>query len=159
VKKRKRERRLDGDAALTYALSLLSYRARSEAEMRRRLSGRGYAPEAVEYVISELEELNYLDDNKFARSWVRSRRESRPGSRDKVMWELRAKGVGDEVIAEVLEDEYPPEDEVRVARMLAEKRASRQNCTRRSLYDYLRRRGFGYDVISQAVLHLDLEAS
>ena len=125
--------------------------------MRRRLAGRGYPPEAIGHVISELNELNYLDDNKFARSWIRSRMESRPGSRDKIIWELRAKGVGDEVIAEVLDEEYPPEDEVRVARMLAAKRARQQNSTRKSIHDYLRRRGFGYDVISRALILVEGE--
>ena len=151
MKKGKRKRRLDKDAALTYAFSLLSYRDRSEGEMRQRLVRRGYPAEVIEYVISELKELNYLDDTKFALSWLRSRRESRPGSRGKIKWELRAKGVQDEVIAKVLDEEYPPEAEARVARMLAEKRANQQGSTRKRIYDYLRRRGFGYDVITQAL--------
>ena len=43
------------------ALSLLEYRDRTEAEMRRKLKEREYAPEAVEETIYFLKEYHYLD--------------------------------------------------------------------------------------------------
>ncbi len=53
--------------AMTRALNLLGYRARSEGELRERLGRYGYAPETVEAVIGRLGELAYLDDEEFAR--------------------------------------------------------------------------------------------
>lgn len=49
------------------ALSLLEYRDRTEAEMRRKLKEREYAPEAVEETIYFLKEYHYLDDQEYAR--------------------------------------------------------------------------------------------
>ena len=51
--------------AMTRALNLLGYRARSEGELRERLGRYSYAPETVEVVIGRLGELAYLDDEVF----------------------------------------------------------------------------------------------
>ena len=50
------------------ALHLLSYRPRSEAEVRRRLARR-YSIELIERVIAMLREHHYLDDAAFAGYW------------------------------------------------------------------------------------------
>lgn len=155
---RKRKGRPVAPGALDYAFSLLSYRERSEGEVRQRLALRGYPQDAIDNVVSELTELNYLDDKRFSLSWLRSRRESRPGSRSKIRWELLAKGVKEEVIAEALDEEYPPEEEAGVARKLAEKRASQAGSTRKRIYDYLRRRGFGHDVIMRTLEEVETGA-
>src|SRR5215217_6984034 len=47
--------------AMGRALNLLGYRARSEAELRERLRGYGYAEETIEVVVLRLRELGYLD--------------------------------------------------------------------------------------------------
>ena len=52
--------------AMGRALNLLGYRARSEAEIRDRLTRYGYAGETIEGVVLRLQELGYLDDVEFA---------------------------------------------------------------------------------------------
>lgn len=150
--KKRRIRKLDKDSALSYACSLLSYRERSEGEVRERLVKRGYPGDVITHVISELMELNYLNDNRFAKSWLMWRKESRPKSRSMIRWELLAKGVKDEVISRALEAAYPEREELDIARRLAGKRAELPGSDRRKVYNYLRRRGFSNDVISQALL-------
>ncbi len=100
-------------------------------------------------------ELNYLDDNRFAKSWLMWRKESRPKSRSMIRWELLAKGVKDDVISRALEAAYPEREELDIARRLAGKRAALPGSDRRKVYNYLRRRGFSNDVISQALKHFE----
>ncbi len=69
------------------ALRLLAYRARSEAEVRRRLSQR-YPPGVVEKTIVSLRESGHLNDESFTRFWIQNREQHRPRSRRLVQQEL-----------------------------------------------------------------------
>ena len=53
-------------AAQDYALKLLGHRARSEAEIRRRLEAKGFAAEEIDAAIARLKDLRFLDDPAFA---------------------------------------------------------------------------------------------
>ena len=64
------------------ALRLLSYRPRSEKEMRFRLGRRGVAPEVVDETVRRLRRAHYLDDGAFAQFWARAagqRESAQPG--------------------------------------------------------------------------------
>jgi regulatory protein len=137
------------------ALHLLATRARSAAELARRLRMKGFAPEVVEPIIARLEELGMVDDTAFAGMLARDRVRLRPQGKRKMLGELRAKGV-DEAIAEsavaaALESEST--DETGLARRAAAKWRPRagEDATkaRRRLYGYLARRGFGGEVSRQ----------
>ena len=58
--------------------AFLEPRARSVAEVRRRLTGAGYRADLVDGVIERLLEFGMLDDEAFARAWVESRDRARP---------------------------------------------------------------------------------
>ncbi len=53
-------------AALDHALKLLAHRARSEAEVRRRLARSGFEEGDVDAAVQRLRELRFLDDRSFA---------------------------------------------------------------------------------------------
>ncbi len=55
-------------SAQDHALKLLGHRARSEAELRRRLESKGFASEEIDQAIARLKELRYLDDEALAES-------------------------------------------------------------------------------------------
>jgi regulatory protein len=54
------------------AFRLLAMRARSEKELRAKLREKGFDVSVVEEVTARLRELNYLDDESFARQWARN---------------------------------------------------------------------------------------
>ncbi len=83
------------------ALRLLSYRARSRAEIRRRLE-KSYPSAVIERVLEQLVAQGYLDDAAFAREWRRNREEHRPRSRQVLEHELLRMGVEREVAQEAL---------------------------------------------------------
>lgn len=77
------------------ALHLLSYRPRSEAELRRRLRERA-DEETVEEEIDRLRAAGLIDDSAFAAQWVEERQERAPRSGRLLRQELRGKGIDGE---------------------------------------------------------------
>ncbi len=88
------------DAAARY----LEARPRSVAEVRRRLTTAGYRPDLVEAAVERLVDLQYLDDDAFARAWVESRDRARPRGEHALRRELQLKGVERSLIDTVLEE-------------------------------------------------------
>jgi regulatory protein len=135
------------------ALSLLSYRARTAAELTRRLKRKGYGEEVAEETVGRLGELGMVDDAAFAESFVRDRVRLRPQGRRRMKGELRAKGVdaetADAAIAEVLAGEETSELELARAAAARWKPRSGEEpaAARRRLHGFLARRGFGGDAV------------
>jgi regulatory protein len=130
------------------ALRLLSYRARSEAEVRRRLSRR-YPPDVIEKVISNLHQTGQLDDETFTRFWVQNREQHRPRSRKVIRQELLRLGVSGDLVRETLEGFDEEANAYRAGWKVGQRLASRSDSEeqfRQRLSEYLKRRGFGYGV-------------
>ncbi|HUG15775.1 MAG TPA: regulatory protein RecX [Thermomicrobiales bacterium] len=147
-------RELEGIAvaerATEAALTFVSYRPRSEREVRDRLRRRAYPPAAIDYAIEKLRGWRYLDDKGFAEFWVENRVEHSPRGRRALASELAAKGVDRTVAGEVLDNAELNEEAA--ALELARKRLRSlanldPQTRRRRLSDYLARRGYGWDVV------------
>jgi regulatory protein len=140
---------------LNIAYLFLSYRPRSEAEMKDRLRRRGYEDSKIEIIINKLKEQNLLDDTAFARFWKENRDTFRPRSKRLTGLELKKKGVADEIIKEVTDDSNDMQSAYQAALHKAQHLANQEyEVFRRRLNDYLQRRGFGYTVINQTVKKL-----
>lgn len=136
----------------TAAIRSLSYRARSEAEVRLKLRQRSFEADAIERAISRLRQQGLVDDQAFAHFWKDSRQSIRPRSGMMVKQELRQKGVS----AEVAEGVASEVDDEESAFSAARKRALRLTALdwtdfQRLLGGYLRRRGFSYEVARKTV--------
>jgi regulatory protein len=136
------------------ALVFLSYRPRSEKEVRDRLRRGGYEPDAIEHAIGRLHEWRYLDDADFARRWVENRTAHRPRGKRLLQQELRHKGIDGEIARDAIDD--ADLDETGAAEALARRRlpsyaGDEPAAIRRRLGAYLARRGYGYDVIRVAL--------
>ena len=80
--------------ALEAALRLLSYRPRSEQELRRRLEAEGLRRSApVDEALARLRELGYVNDAAFARFYTETQQASRPRSQRLLTGELRRRGI------------------------------------------------------------------
>ena len=140
------------ERAVEQALNLLSYRPRSQAEVRRRLLEKGHSRGVVQEALGRLSRAGLLDDRAFARFWVENRFQFNPRGVAVLRRELRQKGMDDELIEEVLA-EYDEEAAAARAAEAAIRRLRRLDplTFRRRLSDYLRRRGFPYAVITPLV--------
>ncbi len=137
------------------ALHYLSYRSRSEAEVRQRLYRHGFSDDVVNKTIPELKERKLIDDAAFAQFWKDNRLLFNPRSRRLIKLELRRKGIAAETADEIagdLDDEISAyEAGLKKAHGLATLDYSE---FRRRLFGYLRRRGFSYEVINHVVARL-----
>lgn len=142
-------------AAMKTALRLLSYRPRSEREIRDRLATKGVRPEIRDATLVRLRETGLIDDEAYARAFVESRGRTSPRSRRLIAAELRTKGVGrqvaDEATAEVDEREAAYRAAARRTRSLTKASFSE---FRRRLGDFLVRRGFDYETTEETVSRL-----
>jgi regulatory protein len=135
------------------ALSLLSHRSRSAAELTRRLRRKGFDDELAEETVGRLGELGMVDDAAFAESFVRDRVRLRPHGRRRLANELRAKGVDAETAGAAIAEVMAREDasELDLARAAAARWKPRPGedaaRARRRLHGFLARRGFGGDAV------------
>jgi len=133
---------------LNAAYQYLSYRPRSEGEIKQWLQRRGFADEVAEKTITKLREQNLSDDFAFARFWKENRLSFRPKSKRLIKKELRDKKVAEEIIEQVTEDI----DDEAIAYKLGSNRISTLAHLDypdfyRRLSSYLAYRGFTYEVI------------
>jgi regulatory protein len=143
------------ERAYQQAMLYLSYRARSEAEIRQNLLKHEYPPEVIEEILARLRRDRLADDNQFARTWVENRSTFRPRSRRLLALELRRKGLTDDAIQAATAGV----DEAALAYDAALKRTGRLqglewNDFRKKLGEFLARRGFAYDVTAATVKRL-----
>ena len=143
------------------ALSLLSFRARSVAELRRKLLDKGADRTEVDDVIARLQDQRLLDDVDFARQFARNRVQGAGASRLRVVQELARKGVARSVAEAAFDGLRESEglDTTATIRRVAEKKwtslARLDDVTRRRrLYAFLARRGFNPDEIRSAMTAL-----
>jgi regulatory protein len=150
-------------AAKANALAYLTYRPRTEQEVRKKLLKQSFDGAIVDKVIERLYELQYLDDGAYARSYARSRLANRGYGPGRVRLELRRRGVAQPLVEQALEEAYADEDPLVMARAQARKRWPRlaresdPYKRRRKLTDFLVRRGFSYETARQVVEELEDE--
>ena len=134
------------------ALRFLSYRPRSEAEVRRYLQGKAVSLAVEEEVIERLTRAKLLDDLAFARYWVENRESFNPRGSRMLRYELRQKGLSEEIIAEALTDLDEEEGAYRVALRRGRRLAHlNQLSFRQKLGAHLLRRGFTYEIVNPTV--------
>ena len=119
------------------------------------LKRKGFGDEAIEAVLTELEQHGRIRDEKFAHAWVKRRQRSKPRSRKMMRRELRNKGIDQTTVDSALEA-IDDTQEDQLALQAAQKQAKRyksleMHVAKRRLYAFLLRRGFGYETIQKTV--------
>jgi regulatory protein len=147
------------ERAYQQAMLFLSYRARSESEIRRNLRKHEIPEAVIGQTIERLRQDGLANDKEFASVWVENRTTFRPRSRRLMALELRQKGLDEEAIQSAMENV----DDEASAYEAAQKRAARfkgmeWNDFRKKLSEFLARRGFSYSVIAPVVTRIWTEA-
>ena len=139
------------DAAARY----LSYRPRSEYEMRRQLAKHRFDEDCIEAILSKLKEQGLVDDSAFAKFWKENRQSFSPRSQWLTRLELKQKGVPNEIIDQAVSTIDDADNAYRAATSRVRSLTmSDYHSFRHRLGEYLRRRGFGYGVISRTIERL-----
>jgi regulatory protein len=146
--------------ARSILLRKLTVAPRTRAQLADALTQRGVPDEVADATLDRFEDLGLVDDAEFARQWARSRQAGRGLARRALAYELRQRGVDDDLVKEALDD---PElgDELETARDLVRRRLAagrsrlsdpieRERQARRAL-GVLARKGYGGGVAARAV--------
>ncbi len=138
--------------ARDYCLNLFSYRDRTEKELRKRLSEKGYSNYTVRAVIDYLKENDLIDDRKFAENWIDAMMKLKPMGRFRAVLELKKLGVPSEIAESVCERIITYDVEKELAEIAAEKKlkslTSYDTETKlRRFMNFMKSRGFDYSII------------
>lgn len=134
------------------AFRWISLRPRSEDEIRQYLRRKTDDETLRARVMGMLNELGYVDDEKFARSWIEYRTLLKPISKVRLKQELLQKRVSMPIIESLLNETEL--DELESVKQIISKRGHRYD-DKRKLMAYLARQGFSYDIIKQALSEME----
>jgi regulatory protein len=137
------------------AYSFLSYKPRTEKEIRKKLKEKKISGTSIEKVITILKDLKYLDDGKYAKMYIEEKLANNPKGKRVIAMKLAEKGIGKEVIKSVIEAGYNEDTETKKAKELLAKyikkvRAKSELDKRQKCYRYLLSRGFDYEIVKTA---------
>jgi regulatory protein len=139
------------------ALRFLKIRPRSIGELKEKLRKKSFSETEIETTIHDLTASGLLDDRAFTKSWINYRL-ARPFGFRRIIQELKAKGIDQEIIEQTVAEVegYSPEA---VALELAQRRWQRlPNIDplkkKKRVLDFLLRRGFDAAVAMKALKKL-----
>lgn len=142
------------DKAYMRTLDLLSRRARSEWELRDYLKRKDYDSPTADIILNKLSDKGYVDDYKFAKSWVETRHLLKSVSRRKLWQELKQKHISDDIINRVLDEDETDELET-LKQLVMKKRTQTRYQDDQKLMAFLMRQGYKYDDVKTAMAEPD----
>lgn len=133
------------------ALHLLEQGDRTKKDLEEKLLKNGYPPEAAEAALAYVESFHYIDDKRYALSYIQN--QSGRKGRARIQMELRRKGVPQEYIDQAFQEMEEETDTEAVIRELVQKKRRGQGPMdekeKQRLYGFLLRRGFSTsDILS-----------
>ncbi|MCW5882376.1 MAG: RecX family transcriptional regulator [Anaerolineae bacterium] len=154
-------REQDGvEKAYERALNYLSYRARSEREIRTYLRRKDVDEDVAEEIVARLRRVGLVDDAAFASLWVRNRQATSPRGERALRQELWQKGIARDVVDEALTDLDETGQALEAGRSRAQRLAGLEAAEfRKKLTDFLLRRGFSYGVARGVVAQVWAETT
>jgi regulatory protein len=150
------------------SLNYLSFRPRSEKEMRDYLKRKtqNIKPQIdekiIERIIESLLKSKFIDDEEFARRFVEQRTKIRPKAWKVIKFELKQKGISNELIDQIQNSEFRIQDnDLQSALTLAERKLPQyakitdKRKAREKMMRYLASKGFDWDTIKEVFASLE----
>lgn len=123
-------RNYDEDGLYEYAVGALGRRMRTVAELKRLMRTRvGHQPngeELMDAVVLRLKEQRYINDTQYATSYSAMRRDGQKFGMMRVVQDLKARGVHEDVIAKTVPQAYEGISEVEQARAYVARKRAKQ---------------------------------
>jgi len=148
---------MDFDKLYNKTLHFLSFRPRSEKEVRDYLLKHKAGLETTEKIINKLKEYKFIDDEEFTRWWIEQRTILKPKASRIIKFELKQKGIDRQLIDSFFEDNKDSTADFTKALKLAERKMSRYAKIedKRKVYEkmgrFLASKGFNWDTIKAVI--------
>ncbi len=146
-----------------YAIRLLTAAKKSEREIIKRLSAKGYLPEAIQEITAQLKAQKILSDEKLTEETIQTTLlEKRYGPR-RVYYHLMKRGISSEEAQKAVEA-YPKSLERETAKELAQTRWAKLEKVepkkrKKRLYDFLINRGFNHELSREIVMQIETKTN
>lgn len=127
------------------ALNLLSRSEQCRRGLLIKLSKKGFSRDSISSVLDKLEDSGFLDDRRFAETWVRSRLRSQPEGPSRLHTALMTKGISSQVARDAVDtilEELGDEESENTLHRAWEKLSRRSSVTDDKMLAALVRRGF-----------------
>ncbi len=145
------------------AMHLLEDMDRTEAALREKLRQGLYPPDAVDAAVAYVKSFGYLNDDRYAENFVRSRQGTK--SRKEIRAALLKKGLTSDQISrafEICSEEDEADGEEEAVRVLLRKKRfdpdTADEAGIRKMYAYLGRKGFCYDTVRHVIQNYNMNA-
>ncbi len=125
------------------ALFLLERMDRTEQQLYEKLRQSGYPEPCVEEALAYVKQYHYIDDLKYARTYVRCCQQKK--SRQRLRMDLMKKGVAKAVIEQALEEEFASDEREKIKALLEKRHYDCSGADRKEqqrMYQFLMRRGY-----------------
>ncbi len=140
-------------SAKSAGVKYLALKLRTVEETRSKLENLGYDDETINNVLDELTAMGYLNDALYTQKYIYDRCKLKPKSKKMLKLELKAKGIEDSVISEVLDT--CEMDETAIAEGLVMKKFRKYDLNdvnvQRKAHTFLQHRGFNHDLICETL--------
>jgi regulatory protein len=140
--------------AVSYGLSLVSKRSYSSKKLQAKLLQKGCEPENASKAVKRLEELNYVNDEKFAKVYAVYLSQKGKGE-FAIKAELEKQGIEKSLINDILEtiktDIEPYEQIIKILKTKFKKFSGKDKTEIRRASSFFLRRGFSYQDIAKAL--------
>ena len=135
-------------AAIRSAARSLARSEQCRAALERKLIQKEFDTETIKAALDYLEEKKYLDDERFAASWIRTHCSVKPQGSIRLVRELCVRGVSHEIAQRAVNSYFDTVDEFELCSKAFQKLRSKNKNEQKimkSLADY----GFSYKMIQQ----------
>lgn len=145
--------------AREYFIRLLSGRDYSKVDLRRKALQKGFALDAIEPVLASLEEKGYLNEERYARTFMQNAIDRKKWGENRIRLEARKKGLNGSLIEKHLSDLNPSDISEGMA-VLVQKNSRRLKAEmdilkrRKKIFDHLAYRGYKASDIMENMDHL-----
>lgn len=139
------------EEAANHAFKYLGFKARTEKEMITKLQNYGYAEETIEEVLIMLKGYNYIDDEKYAQSYIRDSKNLKRYGKIKIRYGLEQRGISPNIIDTYLDEDGDIENAIHHLNKKVREDTELDKKARDKLYAYLLRKGFTHSCIQSAL--------
>lgn len=138
------------------SLNYISYKPRTEKQVRDKLRSLGFSSSEIELCIKFLKEFNYLDDENFTEKYIRDNIKRKALSKKKLSYDLMKKGISRDIIDKFINLLIKDEDDFENAKKKLDKvkyklKSLNESEQKKYIYQYLLRQGFKSDTIKEVL--------
>jgi regulatory protein len=134
-----------------------AYQERCHEEVVQKLKSLNMIPQAIDVIIAYLIEHNFLNEERFAKSFARGKHRIKHWGRVRIINELKARKISryniDAALKELNEDEYLEAFNDLAERFWESAKESNLMKKKKKTFEFLMRKGYEYNLITSKLEH------